>query len=329
MVIPVSGPMHFRSAFLLFVLVLSNEPVPCLLAGNVNEAGEALDDRAASTNLYARFGGDVRRLLAYLKREQKSVVVGHRGGVLPDYAENSLTAFNHVLEGGVGIIEFDVVSSKDRVDFLHHDFTLERTTTGWGRADEIPWGGIAELRLKDGSGRVTRDHSLRVEDALQALSGRSFLMIDLKAPSDTGDLVRQVDHSGLLSASIFIAYNFHQAREVRRAAPEAVIALGVRNLAAWDNIVQEGLSGQPLVALTGAFKSDLELYHRLNEEGHFVLAGSYLGDNSPESQLRQNLSSEALNRAGESGIQLIVSNSPLAVHDYLRRHGLTPPSDSP
>ena len=46
---------------------------------------------------------------------------------------------------GYGMVEFDVKLAADNVSFLLHDATLERTTSGRGRADALPWRELSRL----------------------------------------------------------------------------------------------------------------------------------------------------------------------------------------
>src|SRR6266498_572976 len=71
-------------------------------------------------------------------------LVAHRGaGKLAP--ENTLTAMRvgHAL--GYRMVEFDVKLAADNVSFLLHDATLERTTSGRGRADALPWRELSRL----------------------------------------------------------------------------------------------------------------------------------------------------------------------------------------
>ncbi len=64
-------------------------------------------------------------------------LIAHRGaGKLAP--ENTLTALRVGHAHGYRMVEFDVKLSADNVAFLLHDATLERTTTGRGRADALP-----------------------------------------------------------------------------------------------------------------------------------------------------------------------------------------------
>ncbi len=71
-------------------------------------------------------------------------LIAHRGAgaVAP---ENTLTAMRVGHAHGYRMVEFDVKLSGDNVSFLLHDATLERTTSGRGRADALPWRELSRL----------------------------------------------------------------------------------------------------------------------------------------------------------------------------------------
>src|SRR5512137_827062 len=71
-------------------------------------------------------------------------LVAHRGaGKLAP--ENTLTAMRVGHAHGYRMVEFDVKLAADNVAFLLHDATLERTTSGRGRADALPWRELSRL----------------------------------------------------------------------------------------------------------------------------------------------------------------------------------------
>ncbi len=70
--------------------------------------------------------------------------IAHRGaGKLAP--ENTLAAFRHGASFGYRMFEFDVKLSADGKAVLLHDATLERTTSGRGRADALTLGELAQL----------------------------------------------------------------------------------------------------------------------------------------------------------------------------------------
>ncbi|MDQ6621328.1 MAG: glycerophosphodiester phosphodiesterase, partial [Pseudomonadota bacterium] len=71
-------------------------------------------------------------------------MVAHRGaGKLAP--ENTLTAMRVGHAHGYSMVEFDVKLAGDNVAFLLHDATLERTTSGRGRADALLWRELSRL----------------------------------------------------------------------------------------------------------------------------------------------------------------------------------------
>jgi glycerophosphoryl diester phosphodiesterase len=71
-------------------------------------------------------------------------LIAHRGaGLLAP--ENTLTAMRVGHAHGYRMVEFDVKLAADNVSFLLHDSTLERTTSGRGRADALLWRELSRL----------------------------------------------------------------------------------------------------------------------------------------------------------------------------------------
>ncbi|UXH77543.1 glycerophosphodiester phosphodiesterase [Roseateles amylovorans] len=70
--------------------------------------------------------------------------VAHRGaGKLAP--ENTLAAFREGARHGYRAFECDVKLSADGIPFLLHDATLDRTTSGRGRAADLPWSELSRL----------------------------------------------------------------------------------------------------------------------------------------------------------------------------------------
>jgi glycerophosphoryl diester phosphodiesterase len=71
-------------------------------------------------------------------------VIGHRGacGYAP---ENTLSSMNKAFELGLKWVEFDVMLTKTGEPIIFHDFTLERTTNGFGKVAETELAAIRDL----------------------------------------------------------------------------------------------------------------------------------------------------------------------------------------
>ena len=79
----------------------------------------------------------------------------HRGGPEKTLPENSIVTFNNTLRHTYAMIEIDPRYTKDSVIIVHHDRTLQRTTTGNGRVSDYNYNEIQELKLKDVQGKET------------------------------------------------------------------------------------------------------------------------------------------------------------------------------
>ena len=65
----------------------------------------------------------------------------HRGGPLvggiPAFAEQTMPAFHHAAFAQRAVLELDVKLTSDRVPVVIHDPTVDRTTDGSGRVQDL------------------------------------------------------------------------------------------------------------------------------------------------------------------------------------------------
>ena len=85
---------------------------------------------------------------SFIKRNVESrnlaVTIGHRGAHL-EAPENTLAAFRKAKENGCVGVEFDLDLSKDGVPVIIHDDTVDRTTNGTGRVNDLTFEEIRRL----------------------------------------------------------------------------------------------------------------------------------------------------------------------------------------
>lgn len=81
----------------------------------------------------------------FLGNEDRPLVIAHRGGAALA-PENTMVAFAKAQSIGVDVIEYDIHMTKDGELVVIHDETVDRTTNGEGRVDELT---LQELRQLD------------------------------------------------------------------------------------------------------------------------------------------------------------------------------------
>lgn len=73
-----------------------------------------------------------------MKEGERTKVIAH-GGAKQLFPENTIEAFDGVMELGVDILEMDVCLTKDEVVVTHHDKTIDRTSDGSGRVRDYTY----------------------------------------------------------------------------------------------------------------------------------------------------------------------------------------------
>ncbi len=108
------------------------------------------------------------------------LVVGHRGAAA--YApENTLASFEKAIELGVDIVELDVHLSNDGVVVVHHDTSLDRTTTGKGKIKHHKWDHIKKLNAGLSFSEHFKNETVpSLEDVINLCQDKTELLIEIK-----------------------------------------------------------------------------------------------------------------------------------------------------
>jgi len=103
-------------------------------------------------------------------------VIGHRGARDLE-PENTIRSFQKALDLGVDTIECDVHMTSDGHIVLMHDHTVDRTTDGSGRVNDLTFDAIRALDAGKGQQVPT------LQELLDLVQGRVELHIELKDPT--------------------------------------------------------------------------------------------------------------------------------------------------
>lgn len=228
-----------------------------------------------TSSLHYRAYADADALAAAFRwsPEARPMVSAHRGGPTPGYPENAIETFENVLNFVPALIEMDVRQTADGHLVLMHDATVDRTTTGTGRVDEMTFAEIRTLRLLNDAGTITSYRVPTFAETLAWSEGRAVLMLDVKnVPFRT--IVEAVRLWRAENRVAVIVYSLEDALEVARLAPEVMISVstdtpeGAReHLAALDP--------ERLIAFIGVGVPDPETARVFHEAGVMTQAGTF------------------------------------------------------
>jgi glycerophosphoryl diester phosphodiesterase len=159
-------------------------------------------------------------------------LVAHRGrvGDDPENAIESLAGLPPWADGA----EVDVQPARDGVLVTMHDDTVDRTTDGRGRVDELSADDLAQLELGDGV-RVPR-----FRDYVEAFAATSlpWLLVDIKHDDErlVDEAVDQLHAARVRDRCVLLARTAQQLARARQLDPGLALgALGLRadNVGGW------------------------------------------------------------------------------------------------
>ena len=113
-------------------------------------------------------------------------IAGHRGGYYYEHPESSLPLFGSIakkFKGDTIIVELDLRKSKNGTIYIMHDETVDRTTNGTGKIDQLEDVYLNSLFLKKESGALTHEGIPTFDDVLTFIKKKNInLMLDIKTP---------------------------------------------------------------------------------------------------------------------------------------------------
>lgn len=113
-------------------------------------------------------------------------IAGHRGGYYDEHPESSLPLFASIakqFKGDTIMVELDLRKSKNGTIYIMHDETVDRTTNGTGKIDQLEDAYLNKLFLKKENGQLTHEQIPTFDDVLIFIKKKNInLMLDIKTP---------------------------------------------------------------------------------------------------------------------------------------------------
>jgi glycerophosphoryl diester phosphodiesterase len=153
-----------------------------------------------------------------------TAIAAHRGGAM-EWPENSPTAFRNTAALPVEFVEFDVHRSRDGVLVVHHDATLERTTSGAGPIGDRTWAELQELTLLDSGG----ERIPNLTEVIRVFQPTPIaLRLEIKPnanldlyPGMEWDIARVLEAEGMLAGTVVTSFFLDALAAFREAATPA------------------------------------------------------------------------------------------------------------
>jgi len=196
----------------------------------------------------------------------------HEGSTFP---ENTLESLQELHAKGVPFAEIDIARLKDGTQFLFHDGTWDRGTTGTGPIAVSSWQQSQLLLLKDTNGDLTSYRPSAFSNVLAFAKDKIYLEIDFKSSVDEAKVVDSIRAADMLDQVILIAYDNDQALRLHKLAPTAALSVGIFKPADIEMFENLGIPASVMTAWTGRGPITDELAKALRARKIPILAGSF------------------------------------------------------
>lgn len=139
----------------------------------------------------------------------KVALFAHRGGFtceeLDRAPENSLANVEKAIRMGFDVYETDLLRTGDGEFVIHHDATLDRTTTGTGRVSDSTLKQISGLRLEYPSGLVSPERVPTLRELISAGQDRILFLVEIKgkAREHLPEILQIVKETELMEQVLF------------------------------------------------------------------------------------------------------------------------------
>lgn len=246
------------------------------------------------------------------------LISAHRGGRdMAGYPENSIEAFQYIVDSIPAMIECDISMSSDGVLLMMHDNTLDRTTNGTGKVSEKTWAEMENLKLVDDYGTQTNFEIPLLEEVLAWAKGKAILSLDVKRGVPFKNVIDLVEEMEMEDYAVIITYSVNDALSVNRLNEDLMISVSIRNDEEWQRMKNAGLPFDRMVAFTGTRLSPKGLYETLHAENIPTILGT-LGNLDKQAAAQGD--SLIYTRFLDMGIDILATDRPLEAGSIVEKY---------
>lgn len=244
----------------------------------------------------------------------------HRGGPDLGFPENGIETFENTLSHTYSMMECDPRYTKDSIIILHHDPTLDRTTTGHGKVSDFTFEEIKNLYLKDIQGNETPLKITTLDSALVWSKGKTILVLDKKDVPIEERVKKITEHKAEASA-IVIAYNYEEAKICYQLNKDIIMEIFINSPEKIQEFEKFGVPWENVVVFVGHEEPENpELFDLIHQKGALCIQGT--SRNLDRKYINRDVSDiedlrDDYNQLFQRGVDIIETDIPVPLSNIL------------
>ncbi|WGQ10532.1 glycerophosphodiester phosphodiesterase family protein [Pedobacter gandavensis] len=248
-----------------------------------------------------------QRTLAPLPKSKNGfIVIAHRGSHLVK-PENSIAAIEEAIELGADYVEIDLRTTRDGHLVLLHNETLDGTTNGKGRVQNLNLDEVQKLSLNAKDGKLYAVPSFM--EALKTCRNRINIYLDFKA-ADVLKTYQEIRAAGMENQVLVYINKMEDYKSWRELAPQMPLMSGLpKNIKTKDELISF-LKEMPLEATDNI--PNAALVAAMRENGLSVFLDVQMANENP---IKWKI-------AMEKGVQGVQTDHPATLIQYLKTNQL-------
>ncbi|MCS7253487.1 MAG: glycerophosphodiester phosphodiesterase family protein [Armatimonadota bacterium] len=167
-----------------------------------------------------------RHLILSKGLRTRPMIIAHRGysGIYP---ENTLIALREAIKLNVDGIEVDARITKDGCVILMHDETVDRTTNGSGKVEELTLEQIKALDAGSWKGEEFKGESIpTLSEALSCLPDDMVMYVEVKPSNAAREVISAIEEGGAFDRVVICSFHpsvLKMVSELRPHLPKVLI----------------------------------------------------------------------------------------------------------
>ena len=230
-------------------------------------------DKGKSHYIDARSPKGLQELFHY-NGKSLPFLSSHRGGPEKNMPENCIATFENTLKHTYSIMEIDPRYTKDSMMVVHHDPTLQRTTTGSGKVIDFTLEELKQFRLKDTRGNPTEYMIPTFEEMLKWAKGKTIYVLDNKGvPIDAR--IKMVEKNKAEAYCIVMAYTFEEAKKCHQMNKDMMMQIFIPTPEKFAEFEKTGVPWENVVVFVGhKMPTNVAVIKMIHDKGARCIMGT-------------------------------------------------------